>query len=170
MTAASWAFGPEKKKLRQRKTFKVAAGFLVGAMLFGGGAFAAWLASSNGNAYVKLGTLTAPVIQTQTAAEVGGALFPGGTEALELKVNNTSGQALVLTQLAANGSVTYISGSCSVDVLLNPSSPITGLNIAVPTGITELVIPNAAKLPASAPSTCQGAVAAVPVIASFSTT
>jgi hypothetical protein len=133
-----------------------------------GAAFAYWNGSGVGTASAATGTMAAPSVVAFVGGDTpSGALLPGGTSDVIVRINNPNTYALTLTAISANGSIVVsgAQGTCtSSGVSTNfPSSPA----ISVAAGSTLVHLPGAALMSVGSQSGCQGATFTIPVNVSF---
>lgn len=149
---------------------------LVAAMtlflgLLGGTAYALFTAGGSGTGQASVGRLLPVTVEEATV--VPGALFPGGTAGLSLKIKNPNAQSLTLVGVSEVGTtvtVTPATGSCTgatagVSVSSTVASGLSySLNASTTTtGVTTLVIPTGAVMSTSSPNACQSKSFHIPV-------
>jgi hypothetical protein len=136
---------------------------LLGVLMAGTIALAAWTAGGTGSGYAK-----ATTAQNLTTVDVSGSttaqLYPGGTGDLKLSVTNPNAYAVTITSVAGSGTITSDKGaacnaSTGVSYTTQSSlSQVVGAGATVPFTLTgSVAMSNASD------NTCQGAVFTVPV-------
>lgn len=147
----------------QRWGRRMAAGAVatVAISLVGGAAYAVWHSTGTGTSTAKAGTTSA----LTASATITGTLRPGGpSRDLAVSVTNPNAQAITVTTIALNGSVTASggSGTCAttgVTVTL-PGS----ISLAVPANSTRTyTATGAVTMSTASESGCQGATFTVPL-------
>jgi hypothetical protein len=150
--------------LRNHKKFSgVLAFFLIAST----SAMAAWMVNGHGKAGTKIGKLDAPTITA--AAPAPPDLYPGGDGPGTFTIDNPNTMALRITQasLGDPGDASTSNANCGVQYLTVNTK--TGLDIAVPKGVSTVVIPDLFKLEADAGDACQGVTMSRDVNLKFST-
>lgn len=145
----------------------------TGAVLLlvtGGVAYAAWTLSATGPGAGKVGSLSA---LTVTAGTPVGDTFPStsATGSLAFQVTNPN-SALIVTGVDATALPPFTTDpSCPASLFSwAGNGSVSGLSIPLPTGTTNIVIPNVVKLDPSAPTACQNtSFTSAPVALQFST-
>jgi hypothetical protein len=144
---------------------RMAAGVIatVAVTLVGGTAFAAWHSTGAGTSTARAGTTSA----LTATASITGTLRPGGpSRDLAVTITNPNTQAITVTAIALNGTVTNAggSGTCAttgVTVTL-PGS----ISLAVPANSTRTyTATGAVTMSTASESGCQGATFTVPLAA-----
>jgi len=145
-------------RTRRRKAIAILA--VLAVAIAATAAYAAWFVQDVGEGKTRNGTISAiTVAPGNTVPTNGNQCYPGNTCDAHFQVTNpASNGALVVTAVAATpGSVgTTNNPACAVSNLTVEA--LSGLAIPLPTGTTEVVVPDAYRLSASAPNDCQGAV------------
>jgi hypothetical protein len=108
---------------------------LLGVVMAGTIALAAWTAGGSGNGYSK--ATTAQVLTTVDAsASTTAQLYPGGTGDMKLSVTNPNAYPVTITTVTGSGAITSDKGAAC-----NASTGVTftnqsGLSLSVPAGAT----------------------------------
>jgi hypothetical protein len=136
---------------RRRKVLATFAACAVAGLA--GLAIAAWLTSGEGPGSARVGQLQAPTVTAGTAV---GALLPGETGAAAFRIANGNPIPLkvIAVDLAAADGGSGVPGCSFMHLNVVPA---TGLDVPVPTGTNDVVVPGAFRLSADAPTECQGA-------------
>jgi hypothetical protein len=149
-------------KITKRRA--IIAGIVI-ALAAASVAAAAWMLNANGPATAKIGSLTGGVTIGNQLAYPTGDLLPGGSAgSVFIKVSNTSGMPLKITNVSSSGSVSVQTpATCpSSNVTFTGAGALT-TPVTVPAGTSDVLIPGSAfatgeglRLSAAAPSACQG--------------
>jgi len=141
------------------------ASTVTALMLSAGVAVAAWsIVTSSGSGTGRVGSLVAPTITN--AGSGTGDLYPsasGFTAPIHFSINNPNTAALVLTSIASFNKTNLVGGNATCDwslasikgFLRVPASPVTGLSVAVPTGVSVVSVPNMLGLDSATVDQCQ---------------
>jgi hypothetical protein len=127
----------------------------LAALVIPGSAMAAWFITSHGMGSAKVGNLQAPTVES--GYPPAGQLLPGQTGPAAFAVTNPNSSPLELYATAVGDGT-----GTTTDDELCPASNMTSLAktlatpIVIPPGQTQVIVPDAVKLSANAPTGCQG--------------
>jgi hypothetical protein len=124
---------------------------LVAVLTICGVAFAAWLSTGTGPGSGKTGSLVGLTVSAGDVAQVGDPAIPGNPGDAVVTVNNPNGPLTIIGTESVPGNASA-HPSCVTKI---GSATQTGLNIPLPTGTTNVKIPNAFTVAADAPDVCQ---------------
>ncbi|GIU96885.1 MAG: hypothetical protein KatS3mg013_0688 [Actinomycetota bacterium] len=148
----------DKRRIRRTLT----ATLLLGAMLAGSVAFAAWLATGTGSGYAR--AITASDLSTDTVATVAD-LYPGGTGDVKIKIVNPNPYPVLVTDVVRTSDpITSDKGAaCDASTGVTMTDQ-TGLSLAVPaSGSATFTLAGAVSMSNASHTSCQGAVFTIPV-------
>lgn len=138
------------------------ASLLVGGMLAGSVALAAWVATGTGSGYAEAGTAAALTTSvTATTAD----LYPGGSGDLFIRINNPNPYPVLVTDIARTASpITSDAGAaCNASTGVSMADQ-SGLSIAVAAGgSTTTSLDGVVAMSNASANACQGAVFTIPV-------
>jgi hypothetical protein len=150
-------------RTRRRKVFAIA---IAAAVLAIGAAVAAWIVTSSGQSgRAQVGTAPLAPTITPAANPPAGDLFPGGTGAVYVDASNPNTYEMTLTTATVNPATAtniLVHKPLGTPNAACPSSNFTfntvgALSVSVPAGSsTNLAIPGAVSMSASAPIECAG--------------
>lgn len=144
-----------------RKLFAVGA--LIGGVLVGAVAWAAWTAGGSGTATSRAQSAVALTTIDATASTTA-SLYPGATGNTRITINNPNPYPVQVTNVSGSGAITSDKGA-----LCNAATGVayidqTGLTLAVPAGSSASFTLNASVTMSNAShNDCQGAVFTIPV-------
>jgi|SRR5581483_920803 len=149
---------------------KVVVLVVIAVLAASAAALAAWLTTGSGTGKAKIGSVQSITFADATTAPTKQCV-PGGTCDLAVKITNPNSVPLTITSVAPNGNSSNPAGTpgCVTSSFVTAQT-LSGLSIAVPAGTTDnVIIPDAVKLDAAAPTACQGTTWTVPITANVST-
>jgi len=173
MTATGWVY-KRRKPRRRHRVLGAVVGFVLAASL---SASAVWLMNGQtdnapGRGDIGTATMVNPTVSAGTVAP-NTQLLPGQTAEGTFTITNSNSFAVTLTAVAAattrlggtNPAGANTSATCAGWVYENAQ---TGLSINVPTGTSQVRVPNAFWAHGGIPSACQGLTITQNVKLSFS--
>lgn len=143
----------------------IAAGLVIGLLVAGGTAWAAWTLSGSGNAAAKAGTAAAVTV---APGSVNGDMYPGGSGQVKVVVTNPNNYTAQVTAISVTGSVTSSDqANCAGATYLTVNisgAPDTGSfgNLGANQSVT-LAWSAGATLASNAPTACAGQTFTIPV-------
>jgi len=150
--------------MKRNITKKLTVGTLfLGIALVGSVAFAAWVATGNGEGYAE--AIDGATVTT-VAATTSPQLYPGATGSVYIKIANSNPYPVTVTALAANGAITSDKGAACDAATGVTYTPPASLSLVVPalsTG-TQFTLLNAVSMSNASDTTCQRAVFTIPVV------
>jgi hypothetical protein len=126
---------------------------VVAVLAICGVAFAAWLTSGTGHGQGKTGTLSTFTVNSGTASQITDPAVPGNPGDAIVIIDNPNGPLAISSIEPGPGSAVTSNPACASSIGV---STTTGLNIPLPSGQSEIKIPNAFTVSADAPTACQG--------------
>ena len=148
-----------RKKLSKRITI---GSLVVGVLMAGSIAFAAWTTNGAGSGYVAAGSeqdlTTLPV-----AASTTSLLYPNGTADVKVKISNPNPYKVLVTAIN-NGTGSILSGDGTCDASNGVAFANQSGSWTVPAAGTLIVtLANAASMSNASVNACQGQTFAIPV-------
>lgn len=151
----------KSKNPMRRKAFVIGA--LIGGMLFGSIAWAAWTANGSGSATAKAQTAQA-LTTVDVSATTTATLYPGATGDALIRVNNPNPYPVRVTSVTGSGTIVSDKGAAcdgSTGVTFTNSTGVA-LDVGASSAATFTLSGKVAMSNAS-DNACQGAVFTIPV-------
>lgn len=145
----------------RRRLFVVGA--LIGGVLFGSIAWAAWTATGSGNATAKAQTASA-LTTVDVSASTPATLYPGATGDTLVRISNPNPYPVQVTGVTGSGTITSDQGAAcnaSTGVTYTNQTGLT-LNVAAASAST-FTLSNSVAMSNASDNACQGAVFTIPV-------
>jgi hypothetical protein len=148
-----------------QKALVGATALLIVIVTLSGIAAAYFAATGSGSGAGSTGDLVAA--STTTPASVTGALSPGGTANVVLRIDNPNSFDITLAAVAADGAASAIGGigTCTTTgvTFVAPTAAFLATIAALAPGQTTVTLPGAASMTTSSESGCQNATFTIPL-------
>jgi len=150
----------DKNKIAKRGGVLVT---LLGVLLAGTIALAAWTAGGTGDGYSKATTAQA-LTTIDASASTTAQLYPGGTGDMKLRINNPNPYAVTVTTVTGSGAITSDKGAaCNASTGVTFTNQ-TGQTLSVPaSSAVTFTLAGTVAMSNASDNSCQGAVFTIPV-------
>lgn len=163
----AWVMTGTQRRGRKsrRRTFVIFA--TIAALALTAVVGAQWLATGNGNAKARAGSLQNLIVTPSTAYVNAGDLYPGGTGSAYVTVQNPAANPDLRVQMVlANGPVTSDNAQCQTDGhgVQFTDANYNGSGPPLPSGSTiSLVVADAVTMSGASANSCQNQTFTIPV-------
>jgi hypothetical protein len=136
---------------------------LLGVLMAGTIALAAWTAGGTGAGYAK-----ATTAQALTTVDASGSttaqLYPGGTGDMKLRIDNPNPYAVTVTTVTGSGTITSDKGAACNAATGVTFTNQTGQTLAVPAGsAVTFTLTGSVAMSNASDNSCQGGIFTIPV-------